>query len=435
VTARNPAAANTVDELRNKIAAGSRDPKNYSDLASLSFDAGHYDEAIAIHQEALRLPLSNLQRGRVHLDLAWLFHWLEKSAQARTEAEEAARLFSKEPESKEVTFLRGITESLLAQCSEDPDTSTNAARLGLRWLNALIADDPDFENIAFAYFQAARLHNQLGNPKEAIKLCKECLQKDLSPEERLDCLVEFVEALRLTRQFTEAEHALREELKRTNKGNRAKLYSTLGLVLRSSNRPAEARDFLLEALSELKAQADLVTNAALVKEINWTLGELYYESGEYDQAITTYKELLALYPEDDVNHRNALSEVGQCYYRKGRLTEAESCYTQVLNSHNASSRERALIQQGLGNIYYDLGEYDKAIEAFEKVFACFPRNDPVCCTSLLWLGYCWEAKGEYEKARCCYEEVHASPNASEEEKTSAKECLAQLPTLPKRTLQ
>jgi tetratricopeptide (TPR) repeat protein len=265
-------------------------------------------------------------------------------------------------------------------------------------------------------------------------LCEECLQKDIDQKVRIDCVIELVEALNLQAKFDQAEHILRETLKSAEKDDFAKLYFSLGSVLRAASRSVEARNVFSKARDEIQS-LQTSPDMNLLRQIEWALGGIYYELGEYEHAIEAYRSLLSFYQDDTVYRRNALLLLGQSYQRKDERGAAQNCYNAIVMSGSASEQEKAHAQQGLGNIYYDSGEYDKAIVCFKQVFACFPETAPVYSTSLLWLGYCYQGKNDYESARYYYHKVIASASATDEEKASAEEFLAEIPADPGNKLQ
>jgi tetratricopeptide (TPR) repeat protein len=437
MTTKNNSLANNAPELQRKIASGSQNPSDYSDLANLEFEAGRYDEAVSLRQRALTLTLTNVQRGRMHWELAWLYEALERTQEALEQAEKTKEVLATERKSPAVLFLLATAESLSAQCSEDPDTSNTRGRSALRGLNQLIAEAPDFENIAFAYGQVAQLHNLLGEPEEAARLCEQVLQKDLDPRERLDCLLVFSEALRLTERFGEAENALVEALTwaESDRGRLPRLYFSLGLIRNSLNRSEGAQEAFRKALTEIESQPFLPDNPTLIKEIYWNLGQMFSELEDYKSAVITFQKLLPLYPEDDLYRRDVLVSLGESHHEAGNLPEARNCYEQVLNSPHASENEKASTQQGIGKIYYDLEEYDEAIAAFQAVVDHITWELPFYGDTLLWLGNCYYAKGDYKSASDCYRKVLLSTSASERDRTAAQDYITQLPKPFRVTLQ
>src|SRR2546422_4505593 len=127
-------------ELQRKIAAGSRDAKDYSRLADLLVNAGRYDEAVSLYHQELNLPLANLQRAKVSVDLGWLLYERGQQSRALPLARSAIELLSQESESAELLFLRGLSWSLLAHCLwfTDEKSGADAAHSALRCLDRLI---------------------------------------------------------------------------------------------------------------------------------------------------------------------------------------------------------------------------------------------------------------------------------------------------------
>lgn len=430
-------SASGLEELQRKIASGSHDPDHYTELSEFLVKAGRYNEAIDLHQKALSLDFSGLQKAKIQLDLAFLYNWLEKPRQAILEAEKARLLLPEESEIGEGLFLLGMADSLIAQCSPDHDASNEAARSALERLTRLITENPDFENAPFVFIQSARLQNRLGNPKAAIKVCNDCLNRELDPDDRMDCVIELVEALRCEKQFAEAERVVKDALRLTesNKEKSPRLYCTLGLILKSLDLLVEACDAFERALSNVDKKSHESDRLVVLKEAYWNLGELYYELREYQKSINVLQKLLLLYPEDDLYRRDILVSLGQGYQSTGNLTEARLCYEQVLRSPHASEDEKASTQQQMGIIYYDLGSYDVAIAAFEVAVNHFTWAQSFYGDTILWLGNCYYAKGDYKRASDCYRKVLVSTSASERDRTAAQKYITQLPEAFRVTLQ
>ena len=60
-----------VEELRQAIAQGSRDPHVYGDLAYLLGDMLHHEEALRFYERAIELASDNLQKADFLLELGW----------------------------------------------------------------------------------------------------------------------------------------------------------------------------------------------------------------------------------------------------------------------------------------------------------------------------------------------------------------------------
>jgi len=69
-------------ELRQKIADGSQDPDDYRYLTDLLFPSGRYDEAIALCQQALTLPLTSFKKAQLSMELGWIYYDIGQQARA-----------------------------------------------------------------------------------------------------------------------------------------------------------------------------------------------------------------------------------------------------------------------------------------------------------------------------------------------------------------
>jgi tetratricopeptide (TPR) repeat protein len=97
----------SAEELRRKIAAGSTNQKDYRDLAYHLFAIGQYKEAILFYQQALDLPLQDIQKADLSMDLAAVLYEVSRRDEAQTLAENAIALLSNQGESVEVLLSRG----------------------------------------------------------------------------------------------------------------------------------------------------------------------------------------------------------------------------------------------------------------------------------------------------------------------------------------
>ena len=426
------------DGLREKIALGSQDPDIYCRLAELLFAAGRQEEAVSFYERALSLPLTELQKAKVSAELGWLFYEMAKETQALSLATAAAEILSKELEGPEVLAWRGASESLRAHCiwSTDEKAGPDAARSALEYFKRVMVEAPDFDDIAGAYYDAARLSNLLGNTRETIVYCEKCLRYDLSERERLQCLVVFVEALRNEERFAEAEKNLEEafELAKADIAALPRLYMEVGMVKRLTNHLDEAQRSFRGALQALESHPYSRDDTHYLTQVYWNLGEAYYESGKYEETVTVFQKVLEYHPNDDTDRREAFRWLGKSYHATGRYAEARDCYEQVLNSPVSSEAEKASVQAGLGKVYYDQGDYERAVATFETIIAHFPQDNAFHCDVLLWLGCSYEALEIDAKARDCFDRVLKSPHASEAEVSSAQEGLSRLPPFPKKTL-
>jgi tetratricopeptide (TPR) repeat protein len=425
------------EKLRQDLAQGSQDPQVFSRLAELVSAAGRKDEALSLYRQALTLPLTGLQKATLSAELGWLLYETGKVTEALSLANTASEVLSKEAETPEVVMWRGTSESLRAHCISftDEKAGTEAAHSALECLKRVMVEAPNFDDIAGVYYDAARLSNLLWNPKDTIVFCEKCLRYDLTEIERLQCLVVFAEALRQEERFADAEKILEEALKLATVEIAAlpRLYLEIGIVKRLQNRLEEAQRSFQQALHTLESLPYWLDDPHFLTHVYGNLGELYYESGQYVEAMAAFQKIIGYHPNDDTERREAFRWLGQSYHATARYAEARDCYEQVLSSPFASEAEKASVQEGLGKLHYAEGDYEKAIATFEMIVARFPADDAFHCDVLLWLGHSYEAARLHDNARDCFEKVVASAHVLEAEKASAKKGLSRLSPYPQKT--
>jgi tetratricopeptide (TPR) repeat protein len=347
-------------------------------------------------------------------------------------------VFWKEVDTPDILAWRGGSEGLRAHCLwfTDEKAATDTAQLALDCLKRVIAEEPIFDNIAGVYYDAARLSNVLSNAPETVEFCEKCLQCELRERERLQCLIVLSEALRQSERFTEAENALKEAFKLAKSDVAAlpRLFMEIGIVKRSTILLEDARHFFHEALRALESHPYSSNDSHYLTIIHGNLGELSYESKNYEDAVAAFQKVLSLHPVDNPERRNALLWLGQTYHCIRTYDDARRCYEQILDSSLATEAERASAQEGLGKVYYDQGHYEKAVATFEETIKVVPEDSSFRCNLLLSLGYSYHALGSDTKARECFEKVVASGSASESEVSSAQDGLSRLPSSPKTTV-
>lgn len=97
------------------------------------------------------------------------------------------------------------------------------------------------------------------------------------------------------------------------------------------------------------------------------LGFVYYKLGDYDQAVTHYKEALEIAPKFPMAHHG----LGQVYMAMGRYEDAVASMEKAVE--NAPNEARLYID--LGKAYKKLHEYNQAYEIFKKAASLAGRND------------------------------------------------------------
>lgn len=95
--------------------------------------------------------------------------------------------------------------------------------------------------------------------------------------------------------------------------------------------------------------------------IYYTLGIVFDEVGKFDEAVTVFEELVKEFPESEysieVNFR-----LGELYFDSNQMGEAIEAYGRVVNFTDSVFYEKALYK--LGWIYYKLDNFSKTVDTF-----------------------------------------------------------------------
>jgi cytochrome c-type biogenesis protein CcmH/NrfG len=108
----------------------------------------------------------------------------------------------------------------------------------------------------------------------------------------------------------------------------------------------------------------------------WTnLGNLYFDTGSHQKAITAYKKSLALNP----NNANVMTDLGVMYRRSGQSKKAIESFDKAAKID--PKHETALFNKGIV-LMHDLNDLDAAIQAWEDLVkrnpaALSPTGQPV----------------------------------------------------------
>jgi tetratricopeptide (TPR) repeat protein len=418
------------EELRARIAGGSRELDDHEELARVLFDTGRFEEALAVLRRALELDLAARDRARVSMELGWGLYeeGSEGVGQALLLARQAAALLEGETTTAEVRSLQGTLQCLLAHCLwwSDERSARDAARLAVTALEAAIEEAPDAEWARWARHDAGRVYVLLSEGQKAIPHLQAFLDGDLRGYDRLSGVTVLAEALRLARRLEEAGDAVEEAL-RLASGNRnalPSLYQTRAFIHRDAGRTEDAtRDFelTLEALAGHPARDD----PEWLKTIHGHLGDLYYEAGEYAEAAVAHRQLLALYPEGGASHAAALHALGQCHFGLGEHAEARRCFEAVLAARGVSDEYRVAAERDLlsasAHLARTSGDHEKAAELFHRILDRHPEDVTERHQVVLWLAHSLYALERYDEALHHYDEVAGSPHAEPGGRAQAEE--------------
>ena len=125
-------------------------------------------------------------------------------------------------------------------------------------------------------------------------------------------------------------------------------------------------DKLEDALKAAVATGDAKAEAKTLNEI----GEAYFNASDFQRAMGSYNQALALArsANDDIRQAGALIGVARCYRGQLQNEKALEPFQQALDLATASRDEpaQAAALNGIGNVYSYLGEKQRALEYFNQ---------------------------------------------------------------------
>ncbi len=104
--------------------------------------------------------------------------------------------------------------------------------------------------------------------------------------------------------------------------------------------------------------------------ISYNLGNLFYELGKIEKALSHYDRALYIYPE----FIDAWKNSGLMYYTLGRLQKAAACYNQILHL----DPEYPELWVDIGIIFFEMGRVEEAKDCYEKAMEmnpCYQSED------------------------------------------------------------
>jgi len=136
----------------------------------------------------------------------------------------------------------------------------------------------------------------------------------------------------------------------------------------------ESEDPMPEALQEPAAFVDSSGELQIEMDTKnahvWNeLGNIYFNSGTYDDAIVAYSKAIQL----DRCFAWPYSNLALTYVQKGRFTEAILLYQRSIELFT-SEKDKAISWNRLGNVYRRLNNYESAISAYQRADELDPEN-------------------------------------------------------------
>ncbi len=130
--------------------------------------------------------------------------------------------------------------------------------------------------------------------------------------------------------------------------------------------PSEARtNELQQAFNYATRAVELETNPQVKGNYYDTLAEVYFQNGQYDEAIVEFKRALTLAPDLDKTDSAypANFRLGICYQAKNNLTAAREAFLRAI----ADGTQNPFVYGALGDTCFNLGSYHEAVQYYTQV--------------------------------------------------------------------
>ena len=214
----------------------------------------------------------------------------------------------------------------------------------------------------------------------------------------------LVQALRRAGRADEAERvrqAVEEEQDQLfTQGSRS------GAWRGASNEFLEMGDFLFLQLLEHGAAQGVYEQiirrepggSSVAATARLRLGRVYAEEGKTEEAVATYRQLIADYSRDRETCARAQLYIGYAY---GKANEYERAYEELRKVREEYPEQTSLVaaaEKEAGLYLYYQGNYHEAIQQLERVLTDYPEERYNAAMALYPLGCSYFLCGKYEKA-------------------------------------
>lgn len=350
----------------------------YRSLASLYTIVNHPEESRECYEQivAITQDIDPAGRHAHYYDLGLAYNNLGHYAEATAVLNKAVRL---NPDLPFAYYSLGVAYDELG----DRERSIASFEEAVRTYRRAIRLDPNDKD---AHSFLALSYTRLGRYEEALEAYKQAIAIEPTDASNHASLAGVYEQLGL---YEEAIEAYKQAIKIDPNHNHARAYFALGFVYDQLGRHEEA-------LQPLWRYLETNPNDVI---IYLSLGQIYRQLGRYEEAIRTYKQAITI----DPNDARTYEDLGIAYLESGRYEESVQAYKQALEidpnsaiihnylgvvysqldlyEHAVEACERAIkidpncapACYNLGVFYCKLERYEQAIEASKKAVKIEPN--------------------------------------------------------------
>lgn len=128
---------------------------------------------------------------------------------------------------------------------------------------------------------------------------------------------------------------------------------------------------LNQAISDLETITSKYGGTKVALQASFLLGNIFFASGMFDQAISTFEEFRKRYKDDPFLLVSSISGIAQCYLEKKEFGRAGDFFFQAFESDPQGVLAKYCLSSA-GFSYAQAKDYEKARSAYQKVVELFP---------------------------------------------------------------
>jgi len=165
------------------------------------------------------------------------------------------------------------------------------------------------------------------------------------------------------------------------------------------NMMPEGIAVLKRLVKDYKSKSDLI-NKALLK-----MGLMYYNSGDYTNALSNYKEVVRNNPTKEEADA-ALSAIKEIYVNDLKKPDEYFAYAETIPGYKATTDEKEKANFQVAEDYYEDGKYAEAIQAYDEYLRKYPKGARIM-DAVYHRGESYAAQKKYSEALTDYKAVIA----------------------------
>jgi tetratricopeptide (TPR) repeat protein len=338
--------------LRDRIASREATADDYLELASLMYEAQHFEQSIDTLRKALGMPFDDATRASLLVALGWYMYGVGGDVTELRALGERALKLTERPETIEASVARAKALYLVAECAF-PDNLTlvgESAVSALSILEPLLETHelPKSSNRYELLITTAGLDELLGRFDAASQRCREAFEAASDRNQKLDSLVELGTANRLAGRLHEARKIFAEAIlyRDVSPWALVRPYYELGQIEKALGMHAEARAKLREAIDILQRHPALPRGQ--LSELFRLSGEISYGLEDLEEAVRSFQSAVEQSADTDPLHWNSLLWLAYSQNSLGQNDSARDNASLVKYSLAAVDEDRAGAEVLLG---------------------------------------------------------------------------------------